>query len=189
VAEWSIQLPYRDRDAKLNLAEIADDVAESITDPEEQAVARALGMELVPPRRSDVRRCSRSSTPWVRRVAGRCSTGPARAPGCRRPQSSRGGGRLSLRAAQGRPSFGTRMVAARRSAAMRGAGTPPETARSGWFDPPRGLRSRAPVGGGEDRGFVVATKNKSRAQCQRPIRGEMGRRPLCALDEGHQSSP
>jgi hypothetical protein len=47
VAKWSIQLPYRDRDAKLNLAEIADDVAESITDPEEQAVARALGMELV----------------------------------------------------------------------------------------------------------------------------------------------
>ena len=38
-------------------------------------------------------------------------------------------------------------------------------------------------------GLEVATKKKSRAQCQRPIRGEMGRRPLCALDEGHQSSP
>jgi hypothetical protein len=46
MAKWEITLPYRDRDAKLDPAAIADDAAESIADPEEQAVVRALGMEL-----------------------------------------------------------------------------------------------------------------------------------------------
>ena len=167
MAEWSIQLPYRDRDAKLNLAEIADDVGVDHRSRGASRGPRTRDGTGPRPRRSDVRRCAREA----RRPGSGGSPGAAR-PGPR-----------------GRRVAEDRRVAARRSAAMRGAGTPPETARSGWFDPPRGLRGRAPVGGGEDRGFVVATKNKSRAQCQRPIRGEMGRWPLCALDEGHRSSP
>ena len=43
---WKISLPYRDRSDRFDPNDIAGDIAEAISDPEERAVTRALALEL-----------------------------------------------------------------------------------------------------------------------------------------------
>lgn len=47
MSEWQISLPHRSRSEPFRVDALADYAAEAISDPEERAVTRALGMELL----------------------------------------------------------------------------------------------------------------------------------------------